>query len=461
MVWARQGLLLAVLLAGCGQSHRGSAPSTGEGGAASGSGGAPSAGAASLPTAGASGVAAAGAAGVVAAGAAGAPGLGDPVAAMAAWRTRLAAANCAREQRCGPLWSSEDACLVDADMAPAYVRFFGGVDQDAYLASTHTLAAPAVLDACVTSVATTPCDDARSSYEACLSVLVPKAARESGEPCAYDSPYIQAPACAPGLVCSNPYGCGVCTPLPEPGTAGEACLSSTDCAAGLACVSSLCRASSTLSAEGSACDAASACQAGLTCAFDSQTCVRRAGEDEACDPSAYACLQDLTCVADAASGLATCRPYARRGEACPRVSTYWDAAACDRSNWCLFATADAPTGTCGIASTAVGPCTRFADDVSYYCPVGSYPDTDLQELGPPAPCTCVPLVELGGSCQSDVQCAHGFCATADDDEVGHCVPRLPEGAACAPNDLGHCASFRGCDADAGTCSAECADAFGR
>jgi len=346
-------------------------------------------------------------------------------------------------------------------MWPAYVRFFAGVDQDAYLASTHTLADAALLDACVNAVAVARCDDSRSPYEACLNVLVPKAPRQDGEPCVHDSPYILAPGCAPGLVCSEPYGCGVCVPLPPPGADGESCSGSADCASGLVCIASTCRAASALSGAGESCAGAASCQSGLTCAFDSEVCVPRQAEDEPCDPDAYACLNDLTCVTDTDTGAATCRAYARRGDACPRVSIYGDRQACNRSNWCVFATPDATTGTCGIAPTTPGPCALFADDGSYFCPAGTYPDADLGELAPPAACSCKPTLELGARCQSDLQCGHGYCAAGRDGEDGCCVPLLPDGAVCAPNDIGHCASLRGCDADAGTCIAECTNVPGR
>jgi hypothetical protein len=446
----RLGVLLAlVLLAGCGASRRSRVTSS------EGEGGAPS----ELPppgTAGANGGAAAGGA----AGAAGASTSLEPVAAMAAWRTRLAAAECARELRCGSRWANEEDCVEDAETWPAYVRFFGGIDEDEYLASTHTLAPSALLDACIDAVTRTRCDDARSSYEACAGVLVAKAPRQSGEPCVYASPYVLAPACAPGLVCSEPYGCGVCVPLPPPHAEGETCTRSEDCAPGLVCLASTCRASSTLSAEGEPCDGARACRADLTCAFDSQRCVRLNGENEPCDPDAYSCANDLTCVTDASTGEATCRAHARRGDACSRVATYGDGRACNRSNWCVFATPDAPAGTCGVAPAAPGPCALFADDSSYFCPAGTYPDVDLAELAPPAACTCKPDLELGARCRADVQCGHGYCATDRDGDDGRCAPLLPDGASCTPDDGEHCASLHGCDADSGTCSAECSSSLG-
>ncbi len=392
--------------------------------------------------------------------AAGAPSAVEPVAAMAAWRSRLAAARCARDHRCGPLWSSAADCLEDANTWPAYVRFFGGIDEDEYLAATHTLAEPALLDACVNAVTGSPCDDSRSPYAACLGVLVPKTPRQSGEPCVYDSPYVLAPECASGLVCSEPYGCGICVPLPPPRVEGENCSRGEDCAFGLVCLARTCRPSSALPAEGEPCADSGACRSGLTCALDSQLCVRVEAEDEPCDPGAYSCLNDSTCVTDANTGSAQCRAYARRGDACPRVSTYGDGQACNRSNWCVFATADAPTGTCGIAPLAPGPCALFSDDSSYFCPVGTYPDAETDELEPPAACTCKPALELGARCESDLQCAHGYCGSDRDGDDRRCVAFLRDGAVCAPKDLAHCASPRGCDAQAGTCIAACTDELG-
>ncbi len=423
--------MVALLAAGCAGSSRSRVPADGVAGApAESSAGAPAKSGAAAPA-------------------------GSGAGAMAAWRERLAAANCARDQRCGPLWPSEDDCLTEAATWPDYVRFFAGLDQDAYLASTHTLAAAGVLDACIAAVTGTPCDDFRTSYETCLGVLVPNAPRPSGEPCAYDSPFILAPACAPGLDCSEPYVCGVCEPLAPARNAGEHCSASQDCVAGLACVSAVCVPYASLPGEGEGCSGGGACRDGLACLSDSWLCARPAAENQPCEPDANSCLRNLTCVSDPSTGNATCRRHARRGDACPRGSVYGSPAACDRSNWCVFATSDAATGTCDIAPLGAGPCSLFADDGGYCCPAGTYPDADLvpwTEL--PAACTCKPLLALGAPCEADLQCADGFCGGSEPSGP-QCVPPLTDGAACAPADAGHCAAGSRCDLESGACVAEC------
>lgn len=375
------------------------------------------------------------------------------VAAMAAWRARLAKAKCEREQRCGPVWPSEDDCLEDADAWPAYVRFFAGLDEDAYLASTHTLAGAGVLDACVAAAAGAACDDARSEYEACLGVLLPKAPRGAGEPCAYDSPYVTAPGCAPGLVCTLPYGCGTCEPLAPAQNEGGACEFSQDCAAGLVCVAGACRAYATLPGEGETCDQTGMCRDGLACLTNSLRCVRASGEGEPCDVNADSCLRNLTCELDA-TGSATCHAYARRGASCPRAPrTSAGSEDCNRSNWCVFATPDAATGACELASLSAGPCPLFADDGSYYCPAGTYVDPAAEDSPDLAPqCTCKPGLELGAPCQTDAQCVRGYCG-GNDATKPRCVPLLADGEACTPS-ANHCASYD-CDPSSGICRSLC------
>jgi hypothetical protein len=328
-------------------------------------------------------------AGPVPSGAPADPAPDDAALAFGAWRERLAAATCARELACWAFWSSEEDCLQAASTNPAYVRFFGGIDEDTYVTATHTLAPAPVLDACIAAVTTAPCDDSRTPYEACLDVLVQKDPRQRGEPCAEYSPYVDATACGVGLVCTGAYPSLTCEPLPPAATEGGTCGGDRDCAPGLACVRDVCRECTSLPGEGESCADTGTCRGALHCSIYSELCVRPGAEHDACDSSeADSCLRDLTCILDATTGNASCHAFARRGDACPR-SVDASAAACDDDSWCVFETPDAPSGTCGVAPTSAGPCALFAQDSSYFCPVGTDADPSSADSGSlPTSCNC-------------------------------------------------------------------------
>jgi hypothetical protein len=378
----------------------------------------------------------------------------DAALALRAWRERLAAATCARQLACWAFWSSEDDCLQSANTYPDYARFFGGVDEDSAIASTHTLAGGAVLDGCIAAVTGSPCDDSRTPYAACLDVLVQKDARERGEPCAEYSPYLEATRCGVGLVCAGTYPCLTCEPLPRAGITGEACSASQDCAPGLACVRGACREYASLPGQGESCAEAGTCRGALHCSLYSKRCVRPGAENDACDRTeADTCLRDLTCSADVAAGDARCHAFAPRGSPCPR-SLGAAAASCDDDSWCVFETSDAPSGTCGIAPLSAGPCALFSQDSSYFCPAGTYADTSPADATTlPSACDCKPQRELGVPCDADVQCLQGFCDGADPSDH-RCVPLLADGAACSPATSTHCAASAGCNAT-GTCGRAC------
>ncbi len=378
----------------------------------------------------------------------------DATLALGAWRERLAAANCARQLACSAFWSSEDDCLQWANTFPDYARFFGGVDEDSAIASTHTLAAAAVLDGCIAAVTGAPCDDSRTPYEACLDVLVQKDARERGEPCAEYSPYLVATRCGVGLVCAGTYPCLTCEPLAPAGTPGEACSADQDCAPGLACVRGACREYASLPGHGESCAEAGTCRGALHCSRYSEGCVHPGAENDPCDPDETdTCLRDLTCSVDAATGDARCHAFARRGSSCPR-SVDASAASCDDDSWCVFETSDAPSGTCGIAPLSPGPCALFSRDSSYYCPAGTYADARAPDATTlPSACDCKPQREPGAPCDADVECLQGFCDGADPSHR-RCVPLLADGAACTPATSTHCAAFAGCKTS-GTCGRAC------
>ncbi|HTQ03307.1 MAG TPA: hypothetical protein VMI54_05600 [Polyangiaceae bacterium] len=391
------------------------------------------------------------------AGAPPATGDDDAVAQMAAWRERKALATCERQLRCIPLWPSLDDCLANADNWPDYSRYFGGVDQDVYFASKFTLADPAVLDACIDAVTNLPCDDSRTPYEACLDVLVPDVPRKQGDRCAHDSGYVMAPACDAGLVCTGSYFCDTCEPLPPASTEGQACDFDEDCAAGLACVRAACVPYASLPGAGEACSAPGVCRDGLECGSGG-TCFLQSGEGAPCDPNdPDSCFRDLLCEVDAATGNPTCHAFGGPGATCARA-TGVGTAGCDENDWCVFATADAPTGTCGVAPLTAGPCALFGGDSTYFCPAGSYPDADqTSSTALPASCSCKPALGLGARCHADPECGQGYCGDADgdgDDDDLRCTALLPDGAPCSSASPNHCAS-EVCDPDTGTCGAQC------
>lgn len=438
MKWKSSGVVLVLFFVGCGISERSVGVDPGHGGD----------GGRSEESANDAG------------GSAGSPavapsdaGTDDATRALYAWRERFAAASCARQLACRAFWSSQDDCLQWAKTYPDYARFFGGVDEDRAIASTHTLAAGAVLDGCIAAVTSAPCDDSRTPYEACLDVLVQKDARERGEPCAEYSPYIGPPRCGAGLVCAGVYPCLTCEPLPRAGVRGEACSTDEDCAPGLACVRAACREYASLPGQGESCAEAGTCRGALHCSVYSERCVRPGAENDPCDPSeADTCLRDLTCSVDA-TGDGRCHAFAHRGGPCPR-SVDASAASCDDDSWCVFETPDAPSGTCGIAPLSAGPCALYSQDSSYFCPVGTYAETSAADATTlPSACDCKPQRELGAPCDADVECLQGFCDGADSSDR-RCVPLLDDGAACTPATSTHCAAFAGCNAT-GTCGRAC------
>jgi hypothetical protein len=317
-----------------------------------------------------------------------------------------------------------------------YVRYFGGVSARAVTVQSYTLASEEDRRACLDAIAGAPCSQRITQIDACASILIPRRAITAGGTCNWGT-WAGAPACAPGLVCRGASGaaCGTCTAAEY--ADGHPCDYDDDCQGGR-CLSTgdggwACGSPSSQKGVGEPCATFADCRDNLICTYGvDAVCVQWARVGEPCTPErSIFCVRGATCSTEVGTG--TCQPLLPDGAACPRGRD--PARAC--LDWCVFPSADAPEGTCGIPPSGPGPCAAYRDDHSLFCPAATYQEAEA-DAGPyPATCMCRAQRPEGAACDAAVQCLTGLCRS------GNCsTPDRAVGDACSEDP--ECASGR-CD----------------
>jgi hypothetical protein len=325
------------------------------------------------------------------------------------WSHRLGAASCARAVRCepelGPAYSSETACLADVAQTEVYSRYFLSGSYYQGLARKYKLGADDTQAACLRALVDAPCGERVDHIEACNAVLVPCNPIAAAGAC---RDFGLRP-CAQGLACrgETTSSCGSCVATNYPD--GHDCEYESDCQSGH-CLESgdagwQCASAALLKGEGEACANFADCRGNLECVYQpTHTCAPRSRVGEPCGNS-RSCVRGAECAAMTDGAAGVCRAFLADGEICPRTRD--PARAC--LNWCVFPSADAPEGTCGIAPTGPGPCAAFRADHELFCPADTYMDAPGDAGAYPFDCTCKSRGTRGTSCATHEQCADGPC----------------------------------------------------
>jgi hypothetical protein len=357
------------------------------------------------------------------------------IESMHAWMVAEALAYCERDQRCDQHYESVEACVLDSENDEAYFQFFGGIGRYEDMSGKYELAPVEVRNACLNVIARAGCADQQSIDDLCENVLVPRNPLPLGASCSDpSSPYKRNFGCAAGLECADVgTPCLTCAAIPPPDPPAVPCTTDSDCAPGYCGATQACRAppnaddSYVLGSTGDLCD-----RLGST------------GD--------RGCKLDLGCDPGTESGLGTCQPRAMPGEPCERARTE-AAGTCVYGSWCVFASADAASGSCGVPPMEpLTPCSWFAHGGAMFCPFGTYADTGSEppETEVPKYCLCRPVLALGEACTDDQQCETMRCGAVGNHE--RCIARLSDGADCTGLEA-YCASW--CEADTSTCHVQC------
>ncbi len=406
--------------AGAPSGHAGASASGGKGDGGSSDGGEPS-----LSDAGSLGEAGEG----------GASNEPDPRDPFRAWATARATARCTNNVACGR-WYSVASCVADALGAAAYDAYYGAADYYGDQLAHYSLASSAVQQTCLGELTAQACDSGPNPPLSCGKVLVPVAPTAKGASCKNGNPYLASLPCAAGLECSRAQ-CPVCvdeTPLAD---LNAACIYQDDCKPGLVCKSAgdntyTCQKTVAL---GQPCNSIDECAQGICL---TTTCEPYVLDGKPCSVNAF-CLRGLSCGDD---NLCHPVPTPAPGAACKRhLGT--SSEACSPSEWCVFATPSAATGTCGvIVGPGPVPCVRPYNAPALGCPFGTSMDAAAATNadGVPDSCTCQPRRPLGAACTAFQQCQNGNCVAGPNGSV--CTARLPAGAPCT-GAAGECAGF--CD----------------
>lgn len=345
---------------------------------------------------------------------------------------RVLKADCARDERCaatnGRRYTTQAVC---EDAAEGFADLLMTLFEPAF-----NLGTAAEQDACVAEVDASACSAPGTSGPACRTALAPTQLLTNGALCHQPgTEYLGT--CDVGLTCSwDMQECGHCTALS--GLAG-ACGNDTSCQEGLYCHDPNHTGSGTCAAEkgrNAACDGYGECVGNLVCAgpSGSRTCTERVGVNAACDDAT--CLGDLSCAG--ASGSRTCVPYLALGATCTRNSE----PPC--GNYCVFATKDAPSGTCQTLSALPAAGQPCAYSGSYgVCANGAYPQETENSAGGQTACECQPAQPNGQPCLRDSECTSEVCVGVNyattPTTPGACTAKLANGQECNYSDS-HCQS---------------------
>lgn len=443
--------LLTVFLAGCGESARNASDDGSVG--AGGTEAAGSAGSAVTDAAtGGTGITGVGGTQVGGSGGTGesAPNERELILKFAAELTEAA---CEREVRCERM-SSVERCVESRygyglasqihrfSASPEYLDYFGNVDAAERLARDYELADADVLAVCIADLRDSDCTAFAPVPSSCNAMLTATNPLAEGETCWQDNPYLYDLPCEEGLGCV----CGVCASVAPPAAEGGACEADLDCAHGLICSGAEGeRVCSTPPGLGEPCSlrcGEGVCASGLP----EPICVTASKVGEPCTDR-YDCQRDLTC------NEGTCVDSAGlSGDPC-------DDGYEGCLSFCVFETSATTSGTCGAPSRQEPvSCTLYANDFSYFCPLGYsvvQQQVEVDDSGHVTMCECVRQPGLGDPCEepppepdpSYLRCAEGYC------DGGICTPSRKLGESCT--DDAQCGAFLYCDAARGVCQRYC------
>lgn len=283
---------------------------------------------------------------------------------------RRRAADCEREVRCG-LFSSADACaaytypITDESLVAAVAD--GRVHYNELAALNCVAALPKV--SCDTGT-----HEARIEPAACIQALA--GTLHDGDACAFDTECMSRQCmqtnCDPATCCP-----GTCVAV-QPTAVGGACATDPDCVAGAYCgPDHQCHA---LGAAGETCYADSQCADGLGCITTTNpgTCRPLAASGETCQFGRCAQLGEHC------GGAMTCVAVGLAGAPCSADSD------CSPRGWC-----DPATTACAELPDVGMQCTaRCAGDA--WCNLTTH--------------TCAARLTNAKPCNTDNQCATGYCA---------------------------------------------------
>jgi hypothetical protein len=311
---------------------------------------------------------------------------------IGAFMIRVLKAQCAFDQRClatnGPRHSSVAACEAAAE---ALFAAYGTIYTSRWAAGGQ-----AAQDTCVADLVAGACEAGTNvAPPSCKAALVEKNLLALGATCSSPGQSVlEAGNCGWDAECvTGSNGCGVCTASMQLAS-GEACGGSNQhCPQGLYCGGTppTCRATVGV---GGACENYQACTGNLTCEGSTNpTCQSRVAVGASCEEAS--CVQDAQC--HGAPGSRTCKVRLDDGVACGRTMP-----GC--KNYCVFASADAATGTCqplGAPPTS-GPCALTGAYSTCKYPE-AYPDETRDGTGAVTACTCRAR-HATGSCTSSQEC---------------------------------------------------------
>lgn len=309
---------------------------------------------------------------------------------------QLAAADCARLERCGFLGEGLDRAACEARQASVlcapWARAFGRAEaggEGTWLAGAGRRCVEAIGSGCERGFAYSLLD-----VPACQQAFQPRATE--GERCSFVG------SCVEGTFCDARAACpGTCRPL---GAVNQPCNPSSPCAPGLYCslTQMVCLPPSDV---GAACETPAlgpSCRAGAFCdgSQGQPTCVPARGRGNGC-----------TSAAECAAGLRCLRNRCSAGELDDSCEADADCAGQLR---CVGGGCAEPGGV-GAPCGAAAACARGLVCAAGACAVG---------------------LEDGASCGGDVPCASGRCVD------GACAPRAADGESCA--DAADCLEGRSC-----------------
>jgi hypothetical protein len=285
---------------------------------------------------------------------------------------------------------AEQQCVAPIQKNPAFTANYmehncRGTYEQALAAGTIKLASQQVLDACATALAQNACTpetykDWRVATLICQDLLV--GTKPTGMSCSMTE------ECAGDSYCQKSGTCGMCTPRRA---VGGSCKTAVECTSGL-CGNLQCLPGG--GASGSSCALDGQCATGLICREN--TCAARSDLGAHCVNSHDCDDYKAGCSNDPNNTLGTGRCTAVVGEhaVCSPWSTMSNNPHCD---WAA-----------GIGCVA-GTCAKLlmvADGKPCGFDVGLCSGTSRCVSG-----SCVPLVDIGGLCNADVDCGpYALCS---------------------------------------------------
>ena len=285
-------------------------------------------------------------------------------------------------------FDSLDQCR--SGRAPGF-GLFEGLPDMINLASGSSIAYdPEKAADCIGEMYARFCSEEFSEYMPPVCEQVFTGQLSEGESCSIDD------QCADGLDCETTTECnGTCVVDPPDLCNGVECSEDEYCD-GTTCQPKV--------GEGQPCTSDPECQEGLVCddALGTASCVERGSrtEGELCDDSAV-CAAGHICT----SGICTMLDFVGEGETCSLAGSLTQV--CKPGLGCLNLQSDG-TGTCGALLQESAPC-----DLPYQCHASYF----CGEPSPGDPTVCIPLREIGESCNSNLECESFYC----DGGTGQCA----------------------------------------